>query len=128
MRRVAMDTNVILRFLLADVEWQHHAAQQLLRKAESGKIKVVILPVIVAEACFVLNKFYQKSFAEIAEVMESLLAPSWLEIEHRDALRGMWDWYVQGMHFVDSYLLALNKYEGVELVSFDKKMTKKIKA
>ncbi len=127
MKRVVIDTNIILRFLLADVGEQSNEVHRLLRKAESGKIKVVILPVIVAEASFVLNKYYLKSYAEIAEAMESFLAPSWLEIEHREALRGMWGWYVQGMHFVDSYLLSLNKYEALELVSFDKKMTKKSK-
>ena len=47
-------------------------------------------------------------------------------MEHKKALLGMWDWYEQGQHFVDSYLLALEKYEGIGVFSFDKELDKKL--
>lgn len=125
MKKIVPDTNVLLRFLVGDEKNQHNAAVKMFREAEAGMVEIVIMPIIVAEASFVLNKFYKKTYAEIAEAMESLLAPTWLEIEHRDSLRGMWENYREGMHFVDSFILAMRKYENCELFSFDKKLLKK---
>lgn len=125
MKHVVPDTNLIVRLVVGDVKEQQTEAIKLFRSAEAGLTKVVIMPIVVAESCFVLNSFYKKSYEDIADTMEGFLSPSWLEVEHREALRGMWGWYRQGMHFVDSYLLALEKYEAYSFVSFDKKMTKK---
>jgi len=125
MKQMVPDTNLIVRLVVGDVKEQQKQAIDIFRQAEKTKMTLVILPIIVAESCYVLSSYYKKTHDEIADTMESLLSPGWLEIEHRDALRGMWDWYRQGMHFVDSYLLALAKYEKVELLSFDKKLMKR---
>lgn len=125
MKRIIPDTNVLLRFLVGDERTQHNLAVTMFREAEAGKIELIILPIIVAEVCFVLNKFYKKTYVEIADAMESLLTPTWLEIEHKDSLRGMWGNYREGMHFVDSFILAIKKYESCDLFSFDKKLMRK---
>ena len=125
MIRVIPDTNVLVQLLTGDNKQQHDEAIQLFRKAEKREIVAIITPVVMAESCFVLASYYKKGVEEITTAMEGLLSASWLEIEHQEAMRGMWGWYRKGMHFVDSYLLALQKYEGIEIVSFDKKLMKK---
>jgi predicted nucleic-acid-binding protein len=125
MKRMIPDTNVFLRFLVGDVATQHSEAVKIFKRGEMGRIQIVVIPFVIAETCFVLNKFYKQTYLEIAEAMESLLAPNWLEIEHKEALRGMWQNYREGMHFVDSFLLSMKKYENCELFSFDKKLLKR---
>lgn len=124
-KKLVLDTNIILRLVVGDVKKQQQIGVDLFLRAERGKVILIIHPVVLAEVCFVLTSFYDKTDEEVSNMMEALLVPSWLEIEHREALRGMWGWYSEGMHFVDSYLLALEKYEGVEMISFDKKLNKK---
>ena len=80
----------------------------MFRRAEKGEIKLLILPVVVAEVSYVfLGRFISKVETEISSYLQSFLAQPCFELEHEKALLGMWDWYEQGQHFVDSYLLAL---------------------
>lgn len=125
MKKFVPDTNLIVRLVVGDDKNQYEETIELFKKAEKGSIKIVIMPTIIAEACFVLKTYYKKTAMEIADTMEGLLSPPWLEIEHRDALRGMWGFFREGIHFVDSYLLSLERNEGYCFVSFDKKLVKK---
>ena len=127
MKTIIPDTNLIVRLIVGDVKSQQDKVIEVFKKAEKGSIRILILPIIIAETCFVLKTFYKRNDIEIADVMEGLLSPPWLEIEHRDALRGMWGWFREGMHFVDSYLLALERHEDYTVVTFDKKILKKSK-
>ena len=119
-----VDTNIILRFLVGDVESQYNHAKKIFLRAEKGDIDLLITPIVIAESCFVLEHFYKKSYLEISIAMQGFLSINWLNIEHKKSLRGMWLWYEKGFHFVDSYLLALKKYEGMKIVSFDKDLKK----
>jgi len=119
-----VDTNVILRFLVGDNKQQQQKAKKWFREAQQGKRKLVIEPVVVAEACFVLESFYQKSREEIASAFEVFLSQSWLKVEERKALLLLWDKYRQGLHFVDSYLYARAQTTHSSLLSFDQKLAR----
>jgi predicted nucleic acid-binding protein len=123
-RKKVLDTNIITRYLIGDVESHLIEAKKIFKQAEDGEVTLLILPVVVAEVSYVLQKFYHKSELEISNAMQTILIQPWLELEHKRALLGMWGWYEQGQHFVDSYLLALDKFEGIEIVSFDKRLNK----
>ncbi|MEK7527888.1 MAG: PIN domain-containing protein [Patescibacteria group bacterium] len=125
-KTIVLDTNIITRYLIGDVEWQLVEAKAMFRRAEKGEIKLLILPVVVAEVSYVFGTVYHKVETEISSYLQSFLAQPCFELEHEKALLGMWDWYEQGQHFVDSYLLALEKYEGIEVASFDEKLNKKL--
>ncbi len=123
---IILDTNIITRYLIGDVEWQLAEAKAMFRDAEKGEVKLLILPVVVAEVSYVLETVYHKVETEISSYLQSFLAQPCFKLEHKKALLGMWDWYEQGQHFVDSYLLALEKYEGIGVFSFDKELNKKL--
>lgn len=123
---IALDTNIIVRYLVGDVLDQFEVVKDLFRKAENGSVRLLVLPTVIAEVSYVLQRFYGKSVIEISSHLQSFLSESWYEIEHKEALLGMWGWYEQGNHFVDSYLIALNKFENIELFSFDKKLNKMV--
>lgn len=101
-----LDTNVLLRFLVGDVTSQQQQAIDWFKEAEKRKRSIIILPIVIAEVCYVLQKFYNKPRREIADVLEIFLSQRWLEIPDRDALLGLWSKYRKGLHFVDSFLWA----------------------
>lgn len=119
-----LDTNIILRYLVRDNENQYNEAVGYFKKAEQGKLKLLIKPTVIAEASFVLETYYKKTNEEIASSMEVFLSQKWLKVEDRKALLLMWQWYRQNLHFVDSYLLACAKIEGIKVLTFDEQIFK----
>ena len=126
LKNIALDTNIITRYLIGDVQSQLIEAKALFLRAEKKEVKLIILPVVVAEVSYVLDTIYHKSEIEISSYLQSFLVQPCFNLEHGKALLGMWEWYEQGNHFVDSYLIALNKFENIELFSFDKKLNKMV--
>jgi len=125
MRKQILDTNVLLRFLVGDNEKQQKTASYWFKEAEQRKRKIVIIPLIIAEACFVLESFYKKQRKEIADTLEVFLAQRWLEVEQREVLLSLWLWYRQGLHFVDSFLLAWTQTHTGDILTFDQSLLKK---
>jgi len=123
-RKLVIDTNIVVRYLVDDVKSQADEVEKLFGQAEKGELELILLPVVMAETSYVLQTFYHQSILEISKEIQSLLMQPWLTLEHGKALSGLWGWYEQGQHFVDSYLLALEKYEGIEVASFDKNLNK----
>lgn len=119
-----LDTNVLLRFLVKDNVVQYGQAQQWFKEAEDGKRKIVIVPIVVAEACYVLASFYGQSRDSIADMLEVFVSQRWLQVEERDILLGLWQYYRKGWHFVDSYLRAWAELRSGFIISFDKALNK----
>ena len=120
-----LDTNIILRYLIKDNHSQYKQAKTWFKKAEKGSVKLIITPVVVAESCFVLESFYKTPRSEITDKFLVLLSTRWLKVTDRDALLKMWDFYKAGLHFVDSFLLALAKENKGKVLSFDKQISSK---
>jgi predicted nucleic-acid-binding protein len=121
-----LDTNVLLRFLVGDNQSQQKQAGQWFHEAEAGKRKIIIVPLVIAEACFVLESFYKKQRQEIAQALEVFVGQRWLRVEDREVLLKLWPYYLKKLHFVDSFLLAWNEVHATELLTFDRQIHKKI--
>ncbi len=122
-----LDTNVLVRFLVGDNILLQKRAGRLLKEAEEGKRAIIVPVIVVAEACFVLESFYKRPRAEIADAFEVFLSERWLDVEDRDVLLEVLRWYRQGIHFVDSFLIAKAHAEGARILTFDKKLSKQMK-
>lgn len=120
-----LDTNVLLRFLVGDNEKQSQEAKRWFREAEQRKRKIVVVPLVIAEACFVLESFYKKQREEIANALEVFIAQKWFQIEERDILLNLWPWYRKGLHFVDSFLLAWTQIYKGTILTFDQSLLRK---
>lgn len=125
MKQEVLDTNVLLRFLVGDNEKQHAQAERWLKEAETGKKTIVILPIVIAEAAFVLESFYKRSRVEIVRSLLVFISQRWLEVHDRDTLSKMWSWYEQRFHFVDSFLLAWSQVNEGAILTFDADIRKK---
>ena len=126
MKKEILDTNVLLRFLVGDNKQQHQEAERWFKEAEQRKRKIVLVPLVVAEACFVLESFYKKQRKEIAEALEVFLAQRWFGVEEREVLLSLWAWYRKGLHFVDSFLLAWAQTHQGTILTFDQSLSKKV--
>jgi len=122
MKEEVVDTNVLVRFFIGDNKSQQKQASNWFYQAQKGKKKLVVKPIVVAETSYVLESFYKKQKEEIADTLEVFLSQSWLVVEERNIMLSLWDWYKNGFHFVDSYLLSWAKNNNSSIVSFDKKL------
>jgi predicted nucleic acid-binding protein len=122
--RCLVDTNVLVRFLVADHPKHFAQATEWFGKAEKGNVELEISLLVVAETTFVLESVYQKTRKEIVEVLTIVLAQPWITVKDRGVFSVLWKHYLNGFHFVDSWLLAVHEMEGFEVLSFDQKLTK----
>lgn len=127
MQNYILDTNVLVRFLVGDHKEHQESAERWFTSAENGKITIVIDPVVIAETTFLLESFYKLHRDHIASAMEVFLSQRWLEVREREALLGLWHYYREGLHFVDSYCLASAQNAGASVLSFDKKVKNRSK-
>ena len=125
MRGIIVDTNVFLRFLLEDIPSHKKEAENLFRKAQKGRIEIIIPQIIVFEIEFILRKYYRFPVAEISSKIKSLLNAEYFQISERLLfLKSLEIYQSKNISFVDSFLVSFAELEGFELFSFDKKLLK----
>ncbi|HEX9722271.1 MAG TPA: PIN domain-containing protein [Candidatus Paceibacterota bacterium] len=122
LKKEVLDTNVLLRFLVGDNQSQQKRAAEWFREAEEGRRKITVIPLVIAEACFVLESFYKKPRKEIVQAMEVFVGQRWLQVEERGALVKLWPYYLKNLHFVDSFLLAWCEVHETKLLTFDRQL------
>ncbi|MDP3208962.1 MAG: PIN domain-containing protein [Rhodoglobus sp.] len=117
----SLDTNVILRLLLADVPAQHSSARALV---ESGRLHVSDAAVI--ETCFVLGRHYGLSRDEQCTVLGGFLAQPNIVCNLAlliDALE-LYSAH-SNLSFEDCYLVSAAEHAGaVPLFTFDRKLAR----
>ncbi len=90
---VAVDANVLLRFLQGEPVEQAAAAERLLRQAEQGELRIFLHPVVFAEIVYVATSSYGLALDRVRAVadLRTVLQLPGLEIPERgrvlDALR-----------------------------------------
>jgi predicted nucleic-acid-binding protein len=104
---IALDTNVLIRVLVADDPKQTALAERLLREsAEQGELCFISDPVL-CEIEWVLDRFYRVGRAEILAAFESLLSHQDLfSFEDPDAIRKALDGYRQGKADFSDFLIG----------------------
>lgn len=84
----ALDTNVLIRFLINDDEVQAQQVYRLFKTAEAQQEQLLVPLLVVLELCWVLESAYRLSRAEILEAIDDLLLMPMLVFENRQALQG----------------------------------------
>jgi predicted nucleic-acid-binding protein len=114
---IAVDTNVLARFLLNDTPTQSTAAADLLR-AELCTAPVTV----ILELVWVLeSRGWQRQ--NIAAALHMLSTLDKFAVQNADAFAAALSWYEQGMGFADSLHLALSS-NASQFKSFDKDFIK----
>lgn len=83
----ALDTNVLVRFLVQDDEQQTRVVNALLSDAETRKEVLFVSNVVVMEIIWVLKSAYGASRDDILLALNELLSMSVLEFQDQPAVR-----------------------------------------
>lgn len=115
---IIVDANVVLRYLLNDIEDQARIATNYLEQH-----KVNIPTEVIAEIVYVLERVYKISRKEISSKLSSLISYPNIEIENKEVITESFKIYAQRkLDFVDSILCAYKTIRNVEIITFDKKI------
>lgn len=120
---IALDTNVLVRYLVADDARQATAARMLLEGLTTDRPGFVCREVIV-ELVWVLRRGYGFSRDRIATVLENLVATEGLEVEAaEDVARAAVSYRRGGAGFSDLMIVAAAKRVGADtLYTFDRRV------
>ena len=119
---IALDTNVLVRFLTQDDPEQGRLASQLMGQLTQMRPGFVCREVLV-ELVSVLERSYGYGRDAIARVLEGFLAAIELVIEEADAVGAILDLYERsGFGFADLMIREAARRAGTgKLVTFDRK-------
>ncbi len=114
-----IDANVILRYLLGD----HPQFSDEARKTIAAG--AYTLPEVLAEVVYVLKGLYKIERAEIGDTLIEFMEE--VAVDNREIMTEALHIYSEmSLDFVDCILIAHHRIAGAEVVSFDKKLNKKL--
>lgn len=120
MKEYFVDTNIFLRFLLADQKKQYRLVKKLFQKAEEGKISLWTTDVVILEIVWTLKSFYKLKPKVIQHQVSSLIALENLKVKNKDLLLQALDYFAtKNVDFSDAYNFLLAKNENKKILSFD---------
>lgn len=124
--RYAIDANVILRYVVRDVEEQYQKAVVILNAVQDEEIEVLCDPVTLAEVVFVLGKVYGLPRQQIRDGLSPIVAAKAFHIPDKARYVRALELYAASVpHFGDACACAA-ALEGCggKLLSFDKSLTR----
>lgn len=118
-----VDANIVLRYLLNDVEDLSEEAADLLENNE-----VLVLNEVIAEIVYVLEKVYKVEKREISSTLIQLFDYGNLHVNDREIIIEALKAYSElRLDFVDTILYAYHKVGNHKVYTFDKKLNKLLK-
>jgi len=124
-KSVIFHTNVILGYLVRDSPTQLLQAQKYIEKIEQGKLKGLISILVVNEAAWVLEKYYDLEKEEYIPLLLKLLALKNFkitEVKKEVVIRTLELMQKRNIDFTDAYLLCIKGDK--EIFSFDEDLRK----
>ena len=115
---IAVDTNVLVRFLVRDDAKQAARAAALIQANEIWVCKTVLL-----ETEWVLRSLYGFSPENLAGALRSLAGLPRVFLEDEVAVARALDWYKEGLDFADALHLA-SAGSAKEFATFDRKLAR----
>lgn len=121
MKKYIVDTNVLLRYTLNDIEQQANIVEEYISLAFTKKIKLIIPLPVIFEMEYVLRKFYktEKSLV-ILILMKLILAPFFAIDQQKELLETLVLYEAKDLDFVDLFLYVTARERKAELLTFDK--------
>ncbi len=122
----ALDTNILVRFLVGDDELQSKKVYTMFKKAESEKNELFVPLLVVLEMIWVLESVYEISRTEILNSVSDLLLMPILKFDCQSALQQFVHAANGNTYDLSDLLIAHSaKMKGCDAVmTFDKKAAK----
>jgi predicted nucleic acid-binding protein len=120
-RRLVLDTNVLVRALFRGEDDQSRRSAELLARGEAGGVRLLLTSVVVAEVIYVARSHFDAARAEVAEALSDLLSHRAVRCPEREILRDALGRYARSkVDFADCYLAAVAVDEDAVVCSFDR--------
>ena len=118
-----VDTNVLVRYIVQDEPKQSQQAAHFVEVIGLEENSIFISAIILCELVWVLERAYDYSKIDIANVIEKILRTRQFYIYQPEILwNALHDYRSENCDFADSYIAHLNHSNGCEYtVTFDKK-------
>ena len=122
-KKVVIDTNLLVRYLINDDQKKAEAVDNLLDKAIKGEVRIVVPSVIIAELVWVLESFYQLKAEDILELVEAIINTSGLDVTDKSTVISALRLYKnRNIDFIDAWIIEFAKERGIKTIyTFDKK-------
>ncbi len=122
-KKVVIDTNLLVRYLINDDQKKAEAVDNLLDKAIKGEIRIVVTSVVIAELVWVLESFYQMKADAILELVEAIINTSGLDVTDKSTVISALRLYKnRNIDFIDAWIIEFAKERGIKTIyTFDKK-------
>lgn len=122
----AIDTNILIRFLVGDDELQAKKVYSIFKKVESEKKELFVPLLVVLEMIWVLESVYDISRTEILDSISDLLLMPIFKFEQQSALQQLVHCAQGNKYDLSDLLIAHSaKVNGCEtVITFDKKASK----
>jgi predicted nucleic-acid-binding protein len=123
---IGIDTNVLVRLLVADDQRQFEKARRLVRQEAARGDPVMVSQLVLLECEWVLRSRYGFAKAAIFGVLSGLLDSTDLQIEDEAGVEeALYLWKDSGADFADCLIAARNRALGCDsTLSFDAKAAK----
>jgi predicted nucleic-acid-binding protein len=118
------DTNIILRYLLADNEEQYLEISPFFKGLREGRQKALVPAEVIVEAFYVLTKVYDVPPKKAAGALKEILLYKGIDNKDRDILIEALNRYeyTSGLSLLDCLIWVKSEAYGCELLTFDKKL------
>ena len=127
MRRVLVDTNAWLRYLLCDNDIQYKEMGLLMKKMKKGEVELILTNEVVLEICYVLKSFYKIDKEKISKELSNLVLIK--GIVANSIWKAVLPIYSQkNLSLLDILMKCLASSNGWEVFTFDKKLKEGIGA
>jgi predicted nucleic-acid-binding protein len=120
----ALDTNVLVRYLVQDDPNQSRRATLFIERAAAGGERLLIDAIVLCELAWVLDAAYGYPKANLADAVEAILLTAQFEVDEKDtAWAALADYRNSRADFADCLIGRVNQSRGCDTtVTFDKSL------
>jgi len=125
---IALDTNVLIRYMVPDDPLQFRLASDLIQRQRSYGQPALVTLLVILESEWVLRSAYRYSKSQIMSTFVSILKVRDVIVEDEDVLeRALALWKLSQVNFANCLILARSSALGCSsMVTFDKTAAKKL--
>jgi predicted nucleic-acid-binding protein len=102
----ALDSNVLLRYLVGDDLRQTAIAERIIEECRQDEEPLYVPVLVLCETIWVLDRIYQQSKSQIVEAIETLLVMDLLHLEHDRHVRRALAQFRQSRGSFPDYLIG----------------------
>ncbi len=119
---IALDTNVLVRFLAQDEPAQARIAAEIVEGAADRDETLFLSDVVIAETAWVLTRAYKVSRSALADILHRLADARHIEMRDDDIVRRAATAFAKGKgDFADYLVRELSRESGCDhVVTFDR--------